>query len=249
VTGSNLVNRVIPALNVEPRKNGLTVTILLLHYTGMSDADKACQWLCSEESGVSCHYLVDEDGAITQMVDEELRAWHSGVSSWHGQIDINSCSIGIEIQNRGHNDGYPAFPDAQMQAVATLSKDIMTRHKIDPRLVLAHSDVAPGRKADPGEKFDWPLLHSAGVGHWVSPEAISGGPMMQAGDQGDPVAALQAMLKIYGYGIDVSGIYDQRTKVVVEAFQRHFRPALCDGIADYSTVATLRKLLEPVESS
>lgn len=246
MTGSRLANRVIPATNVEARKDGAKPTILLLHYTGMANAEKACDWLCSDESRVSCHYLVDEDGAITQMVDEDLRAWHAGVSSWQGDIDINSRSIGIEVQNRGHNDGYPDFPIEQMKAVAALSQDIVTRHAIEPRRVLAHSDVAPGRKVDPGEKFDWRLLHEAGVGHWVAPEAITGGPMLQLGDQGDPVSALQGLLRLYGYGLDVSGLFDQRTKIVVEAFQRHFRPVRCDGVADLSTISTLHRLLGAV---
>jgi N-acetylmuramoyl-L-alanine amidase len=178
-----------------------------------------------------------------QMVDEAARAWHAGVSSWHDDDDINSTSIGIEIQNPGHFQGYPDFPHEQMLAVIALCKDIVARHSISSHLVLAHSDVAPGRKVDPGEKFDWRMLHEYGVGHWVEPEPILGGTFLQLGDEGDAVMALQAMLKMYGYGIDVNGVFDARTKIVVEAFQRHFRTTLVDGIADQSTVGTLHKLL------
>jgi len=243
VIGTSLPHRELFAPNTNERQGGKPVSILVLHYTGMESATRACDWLCRAESQVSCHYLVDEQGAITQMVSEDLRAWHAGVSSWQGEIDVNSMSIGIEIQNPGHTLGYVDFPKVQMDVVAALSKDIITRNKIEPRFVLAHSDIAPGRKIDPGEKFDWGFLASKGVGHYVEPEAISGGSFLQEGDSGDPVMALQAMLKLYGYGLDVTGSFDQRTKVVVEAFQRHFRRARVDGIADASTVTTLHKLL------
>ncbi len=241
--GTGLPHKVQLSPNVGDRKAGQKIDTLILHYTGMSDATKACDWLCNEESEVSCHYLVDEQGGIVQMVDEQARAWHAGLSSWHGEEDMNSASIGIEIQNPGHFAGYPDFPQGQMLTVIALCKDIIARHGIAARRVLAHSDVAPGRKIDPGEKIDWRMLHQHGVGHWVEPEPISGGSYLQWGDEGDAVMALQAMLKMVGYGIDVNGAFDQRTKIVVEAFQRHFRTTLVDGIADQSTVATLHKLL------
>ncbi len=241
--GTSLPHRIQLSPNVEPRVDDLKPSILILHYTGMGDAAKACNWLCNPASKVSCHYLIDEQGGIVQMVDEGLRAWHAGVSSWAGEPDINSRSIGIEIQNLGHSANCPDFPLAQMESVVRLCADITSRHHILPRCVLAHSDVAPGRKIDPGEKFDWAMLHRAGVGHWVKPEPISGGTFLQPGDSGDAVYALQSMLKIYGYGIDINSDFDARTKIVVEAFQRHFRPALVDGIADQSTVTTLHRLL------
>ena len=239
--GTKLPHQVKRSPNINDRR--ASVSILILHYTGMSDAKRACDWLCDRASEVSCHYLVDELGTIVQMVDETKRAWHAGVSSWHGMEDINSHSIGIEIQNPGHTLGYPDFPEQQMEHVAALCQDIITRKQIKPRNILAHSDVAPGRKIDPGEKFDWHFLHRKHIGHYVTPEPISSGTFLQLGDQGDPVTALQGLLKMYGYGIDVTGTFDNRTKIVVEAFQRHFRQALVDGIADVSTVATLHKLL------
>jgi N-acetylmuramoyl-L-alanine amidase len=243
VKRTRLDHRYLPSPNVEPRRGGRLPDMLLLHYTGMDDAGKACAWLCAPESNVSCHYLVDEDGAITQMVDETLRAWHAGASSWKNETDINSLSIGIEIHNPGHFAGYPDFPAAQMRAVIALSQDIIARHDISPRRVLAHSDVAPGRKIDPGEKFDWALLHRAGVGHWVEPSSLTEGPVLMEGESGPSVEALQTMLALYGYGLDISGDFDPRTRAVVEAFQRHFRPARVDGIADPSTVDTLHRLL------
>ena len=241
--GTSLRTRVLFSPNINERQGHKSISILLLHYTGMESAEKACDWLCREESQVSCHYLVGEQGDITQMVDETKRAWHAGVSSWLGDEDINSASIGIEIQNQGHTLGYHDFHEKQMQAVVALSKDIMVRNKIKQRYVLAHSDVAPGRKVDPGEKFSWQNLHEQGVGHWVKPDAISGSNFLQEGDASDPVLALQSLLKFYGYGLEASGTFDNRTRIVVEAFQRHFRQERVDGIADTSTVATLHALL------
>lgn len=241
--GTALPHRTQLSPNFGERKDGKSINCLVLHYTGMRSSTEACEWLCNDASEVSSHYLIDEAGGIVQMVGENMRAWHSGVSTWFAEDDLNSTSIGIEIHNLGHH-GYADFPLIQMLSVVVLCKDILHRHKIAPRMVLAHSDIAPGRKVDPGEKFDWRMLHQHGVGHWVEPEPISGGTFLQMGDQGDGVMALQAMLKLYGYGIDVNGVFDQRTKIVVEAFQRHFRTALVDGIADQSTVGTLHKLLQ-----
>lgn len=241
--GTNLPHQLMPSPNVNIRNGDQKISILLLHYTGMITAAKACHWLCAKESEVSCHYLVDEQGELTQMVDEKMRAWHAGIGSWHGQKDVNSRSIGIEIHNPGHTHGYVDFPKVQMVAVASLCKDIMSRHNISARGVLAHSDIAPQRKIDPGERFDWKFLHSQSVGHWVKPEPISGGSFLQEGDQGDAVLALQSLLKLYGYGIQLTGIYDETTRQTIKAFQRHFRQVKVDGVADASTVATLHNLL------
>ena len=217
--------------------------LLILHYTGMASAETACRWLCDTASEVSCHYLVDEAGAVTQMVAEEMRAWHAGASSWEGERDVNSRSIGIEIHNPGPEGGYPDFPPAQMAAVEALARDIIERHRIQPRHVLAHSDVAPGRKIDPGEKFDWKGLAAAGIGLWVEAAGNAEEAALGPDDEGDAVAALQADLRRFGYGIEPNGIVDEATRVVVAALQRHFRPALVDGIADGETRALLAGLL------
>ncbi len=233
---------VVPSPNFEKRPDNINPDILLLHYTGMESAAIACKRLCDPASKVSCHYLVENDGHIIQMVDEDMRAWHAGASSWRGVTDINTASIGIEIQNIGHNGDYPDFGDAQMEAVIDLCTDIVLRHDIAPENVLGHSDVAPARKTDPGEKFDWQRLWRAGVGHWIAPDVTDSLP-----DQKDhDVKGLQVLLARYGYGIGISGVYDDRTRSVVEAFQRHFRPARVDGIADASTRSTLARLLATV---
>jgi N-acetylmuramoyl-L-alanine amidase len=205
----------------------------------MASAEAAVDWLCSPQSKVSCHYLVDEKGVIVQMVEESMRAWHAGVSMWDGESDINSASIGIEIHNPGHQLGYAEFTPEQMEAVAALSRDITARYEIKPENVLAHSDVAPLRKSDPGEKFNWRMLHEAGVGLWVEPKPIREGAALSPGDEGESVREVQARLRAHGYGIDVSGRYDGLTEAVVRAFQRHFRQERVDAIADRSTLETL----------
>lgn len=233
-----------PAPNFEPRRNGMRPTILLLHYTGVETAAKAIDWLTRVESRVSCHYAIDEAGCITQMVAEEMRAWHAGEAMWAGESDINSASVGIEIHNPGHEMGYPDFPEAQMQAVEALSKDIIARHGIRREGVLAHSDVAPMRKKDPGEKFPWQRLAQAGIGHWVQPEpVVQAEPGLAFGVAGPLVAEVQARLRAYGYGIEATGVVDSKTDYVVTAFQRHFRPARVDGRIDQSTITTLERLI------
>jgi N-acetylmuramoyl-L-alanine amidase len=233
-----------PAVNFEPRRDGRAPSILLLHYTGLDTAERALHWLCVEESRVSCHYLIDERGRIFQMVREEFRAWHAGEAFWAGETDVNSASIGIEIHNPGHSENYPEFPEIQMRAVEALALDIVKRHGIAPERVLGHSDVAPRRKRDPGEKFDWARLAKAGVGRWVEPARIEGDEGLGIGASGDAVLHLQRQLAAYGYGVETTGVFDEVTHFAVTAFQRHFRPARVDGRADRSTLTTLECLLE-----
>lgn len=240
---SPFATEVRPAANHDERRDG-PADILLLHYTGMESAEAACDKLCSVEGRVSCHYVVLEDGRILQLVPEARRAWHAGISSWEGETDVNSLSIGVEIVNRGHDFDYPDFPEAQIAAVIELCRDICARNAIQPERVLGHSDVAPQRKQDPGEKFPWRRLAAAGVGHWVGATPIREGGGLAPGEVGDPVEQLQTLLSLYGYGIEISGTYDAATTAVVRAFQRHFRPELIDGVADFSTARTLRNLLK-----
>jgi N-acetylmuramoyl-L-alanine amidase len=218
--------------------------MILLHYTGMQDPNAALSLLTSSGSEVSAHYFVFEDGRVAQMVEESRRAWHAGVSYWAGETDINSCSIGIEIANPGHDHGYPDYPARQIAAVTALCRGILTRYTIPAERILAHSDVAPARKQDPGEKFPWRMLHDSCVGHWVKPAPLTEeGPMLTPGHRGAEVAALQTSLRDYGYGIDPNGLFDHPTYEVVTAFQRHFRPQRVDGVCDASTRKTLEDLL------
>jgi len=234
--------RVSPSFG--PRVGVARPDMILLHYTGMASGRAAEERLCDPASEVSAHYLIHEDGRIVQMVREADRAWHAGKSSWKGVADINSCSVGIEIVNGGHEFGYKDFPDAQMRAVISLCVDIRDRHAIRSDRVLAHSDVAPGRKIDPGEKFDWRRLAAHGLGIYVEPAPLAGGRALVPGMAGRSVQRLQSMLSIVGYGIEISATYDQQTATVVSAFQRHFRPGRIDGRTDVSTRRTLLRLIE-----
>src|SRR5262245_60263891 len=240
---SSLVDEVKPSPNHGERRGVSRPDMLLLHYTGMPDAQAALERLCQQGTDVSAHYVVFEDGRIVQCVPEGRRAWHAGESTWAGANDINSRSIGIEVTNPGHQWGYADFPEPQIAAVIALCGDILERNMIPAPRVLGHSDVAPARKQDPGEKFPWARLAAAGVGHWVAPEPIAPGAALALGSQGPDVEQLQDALARYGYGIDANSTYDALTRDVVTAFQRHFRPARVDGMADGSTVKTLAKLL------
>lgn len=199
--------------------------MLVLHYTGMEDAEAALARLCDPAAQVSAHYLIDEDGGIHRLVDESKRAWHAGLGYWRGERDINGRSIGIELANPGHEFGYRAFPELQMQALIDLSRDILGRHAIPPRNVVGHSDVAPDRKLDPGEFMDWPRLAAAGIGIWPS----------EAAEPSDN--PLQDLAK-YGY--------DTSTRHVISAFQRRFRPACIDDMADPHTCRVIAGLLAEI---
>ena len=242
---SALVSSLHPSPNIEPRKPGMRPSMLILHYTGLPNVDRALDVLSRPDCKVSCHYVVDEDGRVIQMVAEEARAWHAGVSYWAGETDINSASIGIEIQNPGHVLGYTDFPSVQMRAVMALARDIIARHAIEGRHVLAHSDVAPGRKIDPGEKFGWGWLADHGVGHWVAPAPIDeSDPGLTLGARCEEVHRARALLAAYGYKIDPQGAYDADMQTVVKAFQLHFRQARPDGRLDRSTLDTLTRLVD-----
>ena len=240
---SSIASDVIPSANFGDRNKGRLADMILLHYTGMPDVEGAIAQLCTAGTDVSAHYIVLEDGRIVQCVPESKRAWHAGVSCWAGEEDINSCSIGVEIINRGHDWGYPDFPLRQIAAVIALCRGIMLRRKVSSHRVLAHSDVAPARKKDPGEKFPWHSLANSGVGHWVQPSPIIRSDTLKLGIISEEVRDLQYALAKYGYGVPITGKYDGPTMEVVTSFQRHFRPARVDGIADLSTLTTLHALL------
>jgi N-acetylmuramoyl-L-alanine amidase len=240
---SSIVARVEPSPNFDERTGLARPDMIVLHYTGMQYAHEAIDRLRDTNARVSSHYVVLDNGSVVQMVPESKRAWHAGISSWGGDTDINSRSIGIEICNPGHDFGYPDFPRRQIAAVIMLCRAIFTRNIIRPENVVGHSDVAPNRKQDPGEKFPWKRLAQSGIGLWVDPAPISDSSRLVPGDSGDQVAELQKGLIDYGYGVEPTAQYDPATRDAVIAFQRHFRPERIDGIADASTRETLRKLL------
>ncbi|WP_350334968.1 peptidoglycan recognition protein family protein [Coralliovum pocilloporae] len=240
---SDLVSGFSPSPNFGPRKNDAAADTIILHYTGMPSAEAALRWLSIEESQVSCHYFIHADGSIIQLVSEDKRAWHAGRSFWQGNTDLNSCSIGIEIHNPGHEHGYEAFPQIQIDAVIALCDDICSRRSIAVDRVLAHSDIAPDRKQDPGELFPWHQLAAEGLCLYTPPHSIQDGPLYQEGDEGQPIRALQTMFALVGYNVEVSGVFDRKTVFVVTAFQRRFRPERVDGIADLSTLATLNDVV------
>ncbi|MBS3960710.1 MAG: N-acetylmuramoyl-L-alanine amidase [Sandarakinorhabdus sp.] len=202
----------------------LPIRFLVLHYTGMEDGDLAVARLTSADSQVSAHYLIHEDGRIVQMVDERARAWHAGAGCYRGISDINSASIGIELQNPGHEWGYRPFPQPQMQSLVRLAAAICARHRIDRADVIGHSDVAPSRKQDPGELFDWPLLGRHRIA-LARPERLFADP-----GWGD--AAFSLALERFGY--DITDI-----AAATRAFQRRFRQKRADGIIDGETRAIL----------
>jgi N-acetylmuramoyl-L-alanine amidase len=229
----------IPSPNHGPRPPGGAVDILLLHYTGMESASAALQRLTAPESGVSAHYLIDEDGQVMALVDEDRRAWHAGLGSWGKSFNINDVSIGIELVNPGHEFGYQPFPAAQMAALIGVAGQILARHPaITPARVLAHSDIAPARKQDPGELFDWRLLAQNGIGFWPQDDA---GDLLHCNPQN--ITTLQKNLAAYGYPILPSGILDDQTRQVVLAFQRHFQPDHLTGTANAETCRRLLSLL------
>ena len=244
---SALVTKIVPSPNLGPRKTDRRPTWIMLHYTGMESGVAALQLLTNPLSEVSCHYLVWEDGRIFQLVPEVARAWHAGRGSWKGEEDLNSHSIGIEIVNGGHRFGLPPYPPAQIEAVIALCQDIMARHTMPAGHVLAHSDSAPTRKEDPGEHFPWQHLAQAGVGLWPQTEPVpeTASALYQPGDEGQPVRALQALLAMIGYPIQMTGVYDALTESVIKAVQRRYRPQSVTGIADGATLLVLKALARP----
>ncbi len=218
-----------PSPNFDARPSGTPLDILLLHYTGMETGAAAVQRLCDPAARVSSHYTVDEDGTIFTHVPEEYRAFHAGVSYWAGARDINGRSIGIEVVNPGHEFGYRSFPGAQVEAVLRLTRDILGRRSIPPERVLGHSDVAPARKIDPGELFPWGALALEGVGLWPQTRKLRLTIPFENG------------LQMFGYGLKPD--MDVPTETVISAFQRHFRPAKIDGMADEECSRILAALL------
>lgn len=243
--------RALASPNVDDRPAGGPIDMLILHYTGMRTAREAIERLCDLNpctgGRVSSHYVVDEDGGVLSLVPEERRAWHAGISHWRGVAELNNRSIGIEVVNPGHEFGYRAFPALQMAAVCDLCLEILSRHPIPARNVVGHSDVAPDRKEDPGELFDWQALAANGVGLWPEgvPDLGSGGGVRDAGSLHDVRHALGDI----GYKVDREGAFDPKIATVLRAFQRHWRPEAVTGHADSGTLARLLAVARLAQAS
>ena len=236
-----------PSPNFDDRT--LPISLLVLHYTGMETGEAALERMCDAAAKVSAHYMVETDGRIFQLIDEDMRAWHAGVSEWMGETNINSASIGIEIVNGGHDwplkDGsLPPYPDVQINALIPLCKAIMARHNIAIDAVVGHSDIAPARKQDPGEHFPWAGLASAGIGRWPRDIEPDRRVLFDADSRDRGVAIVQRGLAEIGYSARVTGVLDADTRLVLAAFQRRYRPTQIDGLVDMETMAMVRWLVE-----
>jgi N-acetylmuramoyl-L-alanine amidase len=223
-------NRLSP--NHDSRRKPARIDMLVLHYTGMRSAEAAIERLCDPRARVSAHYLIEENGTIWRLVPENRRAFHAGVSYWAGECDLNHVSLGIEIVNPGHEWGYRPFAEAQMSAVEHLCRELVSCYSIPPHRVIGHSDIAPDRKADPGELFDWPRLARAGIGIW---------PVTNPSSTGREIDQVQCIADLTAIGYCTAGELGQP---VVTAFQRHFRPSCCDGRLDIATASRISEVRE-----
>lgn len=228
--------------SIQAKSQDSRVEIVVLHYTATGTS--ASLKILSEHN-VSSHYLITDEPRPTvyQLVDENRRAWHAGVSEWYGRTDINAASIGIEIVNPGGSGtSWAPYSDAQIDTLITLLHDIVQRHRIKPHNIVGHSDVAPQRKVDPGPLFPWKRLADAGLGRWYD-NAEKARYMLEFQTYGMPdIMWLQSQLKRAGYPVEQHGRLDRATQNVVAAFQMRYRPALYDGIPDLETMAILKAL-------
>jgi N-acetylmuramoyl-L-alanine amidase len=254
VTKPNYIKRPSPNFDARTRP----IDLVVLHYTGMQDAETALARLTDPEpvagnypgpwqstnvmkdaalAKVSVHYVVDEEGKIYSLVPEEHRAWHAGRGSWEGEGDVNARSVGIEIVNGGHDFGLPDYTDAQIDAVIALVRDIFARWPaLNASRVVGHSDIATERKADPGEKFPWKRLADAEVALWPY-KVVAQDP------SDDVISRAQVQLAAFGYDVTQSGIVDTGTKAAIVAFQRRFRPSNIDGVLDEETLNLIGAVL------
>lgn len=234
-----------PSSNHDERPNGSIIDTIVLHYTDMASASEAIERLRDPIAKVSAHYLIDETGLIYNLVAEDKRAWHAGESYWAGRPKVNDFSIGIEIANPGHSLGYIPFPAAQMQAVIMLCKDLCLRYPVKPANIVGHSDIAPTRKMDPGELFDWRLLADHGIGIFPDIAEMENNPViLKSGDAGNKVSELQSKLSKYGYLVHMTSTFDDYMVQLVKAFKRHFHQDIIDGVWDQKSDYILDQILQ-----
>jgi N-acetylmuramoyl-L-alanine amidase len=230
---ANLIRYSSP--NFDDRNPAIKLQYIVLHYTGMKSGAEALERLCDPKARVSAHYVIEEDGRVFKLVDESKRAWHAGKGSWRGITDINSASFGIELVNPGHQFGYRPFPATQIAALKEILRDLVQRYNLSPtHCLLAHADIAPDRKEDPGELFPWQELAKEGFGLWPEPQESDYG-------HADDIE-VQTLLGKIGYDCPRTGAYDRETRAVLIAFQRHFEPSNFTGTPERETIARLRAL-------
>lgn len=222
----------------------LPITMLVLHYTGMESGEAALERLTDPASKVSAHYLIHEDGKTISLVDEGRRAWHAGVSFWNGITDVNSASVGIEIVNGGHDFGLPEFTKPQLTSLIRLCKRIVKSYNIQDFDIVGHSDIAPSRKQDPGEKFPWKEVAKRGVGYWPSGVKKDHRVIFELGESDRAISILQRGLAFIGYDVEVNGRLDDKTADVIRAVQRRYRPEVISGNIDIQTVELITKLAD-----
>ena len=208
-----------PSLNFTARRGVVRPDMVVVHYTGMESTEGALARLTDSAAEVSAHWVVAEDGTVFALVDEEMRAWHAGRSGWGDVSDVNSHSIGIEIVNPGHGRYYRPFPEPQIATVERLLVDALTRWRIRPERVVGHACIAPGRKIDPGEKFDWARLARRGLSVWCDPVPTPG----PSCDAADP-ARFRAAARTFGYPVDKEGGWDAALLDLWQVFVMRFRP-------------------------
>ena len=228
--------------NFDERKS--KIDIIVIHYTGMQSFEEALEHLCKPSSKVSSHYLINSSGDVYLLVDEEKRAWHAGVSYWSGNIDVNSSSIGIELVNPGHEFGYEIFSESQMTSLEVLIKSLINNYNIPLYNIVGHSDIAPLRKKDPGELFNWKRLAKKNLSIWPNKLSTSFSKNIKIGNKSNSILQVQEFLSEIGYKITKDGFFSEETKLVLMAFQRRFRCHKVDGLFDDETGSMIKSIYD-----
>jgi N-acetylmuramoyl-L-alanine amidase len=246
ITSSTALNK-IPSNNFDNRPRGTSIDTVVLHSTHMSFKDSVKR-LCDTHAKVSCHYLINTDGKLYKMVDDKHRAWHAGKSYWREHQALNDNSIGIElVDTTSQNVRLKKFPKAQMKSLIKLLKSLSKRYKIPRCNIVAHSDIAPDRKDDPGEHFDWPLLFAHGIVIHHNVDVRDNRRLINNTSSMAKIKAIQRLMKKFGYKLKLSGSFDKQTKEVITAFRRRFNPLALKqkhfGTADYRILEYLTNAL------
>lgn len=249
LTPENVVRFPSPNWNerpCEPKSGKAVIDTVILHYTGMQTGQEALERLCSADAEVSAHYLIEENGDIYLLVDPERRAWHAGVSAWQGRHNMNDTSIGIELVNPGHEHGYRAFPECQVERLEALLGYLKARFDIPTNRFVGHSDVSPDRKQDPGELFPWRRLADQGFGVWANCTTKDATIIAKEAMVSAECPALNVLLATIGYSVPQGEIFSRGTFMALSAFQRHWRPSNVDGQLDSETKAVLLEIAEKI---